>query len=201
MKSYIQAVRYQIVSYSRWSIYFFHCTRTQLSAIPINPVFWYFQIFSGTCYDWILSIGYHVSFADLGATLGLSTFCTIFPTFFRTSISPDFTWIFIDWVSAGFFPGVFSAWPEKKKRPGKKPVKNVPPNSVKISVRPYSLSREDAIFANPITPSENRMICINSCLWQIFPSGSFFWEKIFQIWYLTSFSFMIIVVIQMRLLG
>ena len=143
---------------------FFTCTRTHLSAIPIKPVFWYFKIFSRVCYDWVLSIGYHVNFADLGVTLGLSTFCIIFPTFFRTSISPDFTWIFIDWVSAGFFPGVFSPWPEKKRHREKSPQKNVPPNSVK-NIRPYSLSREDAIFATSITPSENRMIRINSCLW------------------------------------
>ena len=88
------------------------CTRTHLSAITF---FWYFQIFSRVCYDWVLSIGYHVNFADLGVTLGLSTFCIIFPTFFRTSLSPNFTWIFTDWVSVGFFPGVFSPWPEKKR--------------------------------------------------------------------------------------
>ena len=78
------------------------CTRTHLSAMTF--FFWYFQIFSRVCYDWVLSIGYHVNFANLGVNLGLPTFCIIFPTFFRTSISPDFTWIFINWVSAGFFP-------------------------------------------------------------------------------------------------
>ena len=149
-------------------LYFFTCVRTHLSAIPIKPVFWYFQIFFRVCYDWVLSVGYHVNFADLDITLGLSTFCIISPTFFQASISPDFTWIFIDWVSAGFFPGVFSPWPEKKRHREKSPQKNVPPNSVK-NIRPYSLLREDAFFANPITPSENRMIRINSCLWQIFP--------------------------------
>ena len=66
------------------------------------------------------------------------------------------------------FPGVFPPWPEKKRHREKSPQKNVTPNSVK-NVRPYSLPREDAIFANPITPSENRMIRINSCLWQIYP--------------------------------
>ena len=110
---------------------FFTCTRTHLSTIPKKPVFWYFQIFSHVFYDWVLSFGYHVNFADLGVALGLSTFCIIFPTFFRTCISPDFTWIFIDWVSAGFFPGVIFPWPEKKRDREKSPQKNVPPNSVK----------------------------------------------------------------------
>ena len=134
----------------------------------LNLFFLYFQIFFRVCYDRVLSIGYHVNFADLGITLGLFTFCTVSPTFFQTSISPDFTWIFIDWVSAGFFPGVFSPWPEKKDTGKKTHKKNIPPNSVK-NIRPYSLSREDAIFATSIIPSENQMIRINSCLWQIFP--------------------------------
>ena len=76
---------------------FFTCTRTHLSTIAIKPFFLYFQIFSRVCYDWVLRTKYHVvNFADLGETLGMSTFCIIFPTFFRTSISPDFTWIFLD---------------------------------------------------------------------------------------------------------
>ena len=37
--------------------------------------------------------------------------------------------------------------------PGKNPAKNVPPNSVK-NIRPYTLSRENSIFATSITPSE-----------------------------------------------
>ena len=45
----------------------------------------------------------------------------------------------------GFFHGVFSPWP-KKKRPGKEPAKNVPPNSVR-NIRPYTLS----------TPSEKSL--------------------------------------------
>ena len=93
---------------------FFTCTRTHLSAIPIKPVFWYFQIFSRVCYDWVLSTGCHANFADLGVTLGLSTFCIIFPTFLRTSISPDFTWSFISLVL-------------EKKVPGNKPAKKCSP--------------------------------------------------------------------------
>ena len=46
---------------------------------------WYFKIFSRVCYDWVLSIGYHVNFADLGVPLGLSTFCIVLPTFFQNS--------------------------------------------------------------------------------------------------------------------
>ena len=83
-----------------WYI-FFTCMRTHLSAIPIKSVFWYPQIFSLVYYNWILSIRFHVSLADLGVSVRLSTFCIIFPTFLRTVISPDFTWIFIDWVFAG----------------------------------------------------------------------------------------------------
>ena len=50
--------------------------------------FWYLQIFSCVYYDWILSIGKHVNFTNLGVSLWLSTFCIIFPTFFQTGISP-----------------------------------------------------------------------------------------------------------------
>ena len=67
---------------------FFTCRRTRLSAIPIKPDFLYLQIFSLVYYDWILSIGQHVNIADLGVSLRLPTFCIIFPTFFRTVISP-----------------------------------------------------------------------------------------------------------------
>ena len=49
----------------------------------------------------------------------------------------------------GFFRGVFYPWP-KKKRPEKKPEKNVPPNSVS-NIRPYTLSRENVNFATSIT--------------------------------------------------
>ena len=100
---------------------FFTCTRTHLSVIPIKPVFWYFKIFSRVCYDWVLSTGYRVNFADLGVTLGMSKFCIIFPTYFRTSVSPDFTWIFIDWVSGGgaVYP-VYFLLGLRKKDTGKK---------------------------------------------------------------------------------
>ena len=88
VKSHIQAVRYQTVPSSKRSIYFFPCTRIHLSTIPIKAVFLYFQIFSHVYYDWILSIEQHVNFPDLVASLRLSTFCIIFPTFLRTGISP-----------------------------------------------------------------------------------------------------------------
>ena len=41
----------------------------------------------------------------------------------------------------------------RKKTPGKNPAENVPPNPVK-NILPYTLSRENAIFATSITPSE-----------------------------------------------
>ena len=41
----------------------------------------------------------------------------------------------------------------RKKTPGKKLAKNFPSNSVK-NIRPYSFSRENAVFATLITPSE-----------------------------------------------
>ena len=69
-----------------WYI-FFTCTRTHLSAIPAELVFWYLQIFSCVYYDWILSIGKHVNFTDLGVSLWLSAFCMIFPAFLQTGIS------------------------------------------------------------------------------------------------------------------
>ena len=87
------------------------CTRTHLSTIPIKLVFWYLQIFS--CL--ILSIGWHVNYADLGVRLWLSTFRIICPRILRTGISPEFTWIFINPVCGVFFPGVFSPWPKKKR--------------------------------------------------------------------------------------
>ena len=52
--------------------------------------------------------------------------------FLRIGISHDFTWIFVDWVSAGLFLGVFSPWPKKKRHWEKKPAKNVPKNSKKL---------------------------------------------------------------------
>ena len=49
MKSYIQAIQYQIATHSRRSI-FFTCTITHLSAIPVFDIFKSFPVFS--C-DWI----------------------------------------------------------------------------------------------------------------------------------------------------
>ena len=92
---------------------FFTCTRTSLSAIPIKSVFLYLQIFPLVYYDWILSIGQHVNFADLGVSLRM--FCIIFPTFLRTSISSEFIWSFIDWVSAGFFSRCIFSFAEEIK--------------------------------------------------------------------------------------
>ena len=78
--------------------YFFTCTRARLSAILF---FTYFLISSNffPCLLW-LNFEYWL--------------CIVF-TFLRTGISPDFTWICIDWVSAGFLPDVFSPWPKKKR--------------------------------------------------------------------------------------
>ena len=102
------------------------------------------QIFSPVYYDWILSIEKHLNFADLDVSLRLPTFCIIFPTSLRTGISPEFTWVFIDWVSVGFFPGVLSPWPKKKRHREK--------SLQKMFLQPPS--RENAIFATSITPSE-----------------------------------------------
>ena len=81
------------------------------------------------------------------------TFCIIFPTFFGTNNSPDVTWIFIGWVSAGFLRRVSFPWPKKKTTSGKRPQKWVPSNSVK-NIFPDSLSRKDRIFSTPINISE-----------------------------------------------
>ena len=76
-------------------------------------------------------------------------FCIIFPTFFRSNISPDVTWIFIDWVSVRFLRRVFFPWPKKKTTSGKSAQKWVLPNSVK-NIFPDSLSRKDGIYSTPI---------------------------------------------------
>ena len=95
----------------------------------------FFDIFKSLPVFIILSVGWHVNFADLSVRLRLSTFWIIFPRFMRTGISPDFNWIFIDWASARFFPGVFSPWPQKKRDTWKKTCKKC---SSKLS--PYSHS-------------------------------------------------------------
>ena len=123
---------------------FFCCTRTYLSAIPIKMVFRYLQIFSCICYDWVLSIGYCVNFAHLGVTLGLSTF----HNFSNVLVDKYFSWLYLnfDWLS---FCGVFSrwifSWPEKKDTVKKTRKKCLP----KLS-------------QTPITPSQDRMIRVNS---------------------------------------
>ena len=78
---------------------FFTCTRARLSAILF---FTYFLISSNffPCLLW-LNFEYWL--------------CIVFTTFWRTGILPDFTWIFIDWVSAGFLTDAFSPWPKKKR--------------------------------------------------------------------------------------
>ena len=88
VKSHIQAVLHQIVPHSRWLLYFFHLYENPPVRHTCWTCFWYLQIFSCVYYDWILSIGKHVNFTNLGVSLWLSTFCIIFPTFFQTGISP-----------------------------------------------------------------------------------------------------------------
>ena len=50
----------------------------------------FFDIFKSFPVFIILSVGWHVNFADLGVRLRLSTFRIIFPRVLRTGISPDF---------------------------------------------------------------------------------------------------------------
>ena len=71
---------------------------------------------------------------DIGVSLWLPMFSIIFPTFLRTGISPEFTWTFIYWVSAGYFPGVFSPWPKKKRHREKSLQKMFLQSQTKISV-------------------------------------------------------------------
>ena len=104
-------------------------------------------------------------------------------------MSPNFTWVFIDWVSAGFFPGVFSPWP-KKKRHRKKSLQKIFLQTPKTSV--HILFQRKIQFLQPrYTLQKNQMISINSYLREIF-LGCFFWEAIFRIWSLIFFSFMMI---------
>ena len=55
--------------------------------------------------------------------------------FFQIGIFPDFAWIFIDWVSAGFFPGVCSPTPKKKNTGKKFTQKMFPQIQSKISIQ------------------------------------------------------------------
>ena len=71
---------------------------------------------------------------------------------FSNVLADWYLWLYIDWVSARFFSRCIFSLAEEKKT-GKKPAKNVPPNSVR-NIRPCTLSRENAIFATSITPSE-----------------------------------------------
>ena len=79
-----------------WYI-FFTFARTHLSTIPIKLVFWYLQIFPRVYYDivnfecWITSQLYQFRYKC--ATIYV---CITFLGILRTSISPDFTWIFIE---------------------------------------------------------------------------------------------------------
>ena len=82
---------------------------------PPYPLNLFFDIFKSFPVFIILSIGWHVNYADLVVRLWLSTFRIICPRFLRTGVSPEFTWIFINPVCGVFFPGVFSPWPKKKR--------------------------------------------------------------------------------------
>ena len=82
---------------------------------PPYPLNLFFDIFKSFPVFIILSIGWHVNYADLGVRLWLSTFRIICPRFLKTGISPEITWIFINPVCGVFFPGVFSPWPKKKR--------------------------------------------------------------------------------------
>ena len=62
----------------------------------------------------------------------------------RTGISPDFAWIFTDWISAVVFPGVFSPW-SKKRGTWKKACKKCSSKLTQKYVS-YSLSKENVFF-------------------------------------------------------
>ena len=167
------------------------CTRTHLSTIPIKPVFDIFKSFSVFI---ILSIGWHVNFADLGVRLRLSTFRIIFLRFLRTGISPDFTWTFFTrflggrgWFQVYFLLGL------RNKKNQRNPAKNVRSNSVRIVIS-YSLSRENAIFATPKTPLEksndlHKLMSLEDFPWGTCSGRQFFgfdpWLSFLLRWYLS----------------
>ena len=147
---------------------------------PVRHTYWTCFLISSNLL--LLSIGLHVSFADLGVSVWLSTFQKIFPRFLRTGISPDFAWIF-----GRFFPGVFSPWPKKKKDTWK---------SCSTKFSPYSHSiysfKGKCNFCNP----DNCFRKIKWLNWTDmfgrFSLGYFFCETVFWIWFLTFFSLMMI---------
>ena len=115
VKSHIQAVRDQIVPLSRLSIYFFSLAGE--AACP--PYLLNLFLISSNLFPCLLWLNFECwltcQICRFSCKSATATFCIIFPTFLRTGISSDFTWIFIDWLSAGFLPGVLSPWPNKKR--------------------------------------------------------------------------------------
>ena len=153
VKSNIQAVRYQILPLSRRSIYFFTYTRTRLSAIPIKPVFF----ISSNLFPCLLWLNFEYWLRCKSATAYvLHNFSNIL----AAGISPNFTWIFIDWVSAGFFCDV-------KDR--EKSLQNMfLQTQSEMSV--HILFHEKIQFLQPRELlQKNHMIRINSYLTEIFP--------------------------------
>ena len=87
---------------------FFH-----LSAITTKPVFWYLQIFSLVCYDWILSIGQHCRFRCKTATANvLHNFSNVFADWYFSWLYLNFHWLSICRIFSRCFP----PWHKKKRQ-------------------------------------------------------------------------------------
>ena len=102
----------------KWSCYlngryiFCSCTRARLSAVPINPIFPYLQIFLlWLNFDYMITCQLCRLRCKSATVYVLHNFSNVL----AAGISPDFTWIFTDWVSAVVFPCVFSHWSKNKR--------------------------------------------------------------------------------------
>ena len=112
VKPQIQAVWNQMILLSKRSMYFCSCTRARPSAAPINPIFPYLQIFLlWLNFDYMITCQLCQLRCKSATVYVLHNFSNVL----AAGISPDFTWIFTDWVSAVVFPCVFSHWSKNKR--------------------------------------------------------------------------------------
>ena len=116
-------------------------------------------------------------------------FCIIFPTFLRTSISSEFIWSFIDWVSAGFFSRCIFSFAEEIKI-AKKACKKY---SSKLSQKYpsiYSFKRK-CNFCNLDNSFRKITWFVLTHILGRVSLRCFFWLALFRIWPLTWLSFLL----------
>ena len=141
VKSHIQAVWYQIVPHGRYI--FFTCARTHLSAISVFDIFKSFPCFPCFHFEYWITRQLCWSRCKSVAVYVSLRFSNILVDWY-------FSWPYFNfhWLNfCEFFSGVFFALAEEKKTRQKSRQKMFPQTL-------YSLSRENAILATLILPSE-----------------------------------------------